>query len=64
MQRERRCVDAVVDEAVDPHLALLLLAERSGGQDLVHDAGTLGAGEEGVGVVASQKSGKKEEFRD
>lgn len=52
-------VGALVDKPLHPNLALLLLPERSRGQDLPHHPGTLGAREEILGVIASQKPRRK-----
>ena len=55
VKREGGVVGALVQQPVNAHLSLFLLAERHGGQNLVNHPGSLGTGEKRVGVFGSQK---------
>ena len=55
MQWECRREGPLVHQPLHAHLPLLLLPEGGRGQDLPADAGALGAGEEGIGVLAPKE---------
>ena len=56
VQGEGRGEDTLLDQAVDAHLALLLLAEHGGREDLVKHSRSLDAREVRLLVPAAQES--------